>query len=100
LISCGGGGRSGGVGGRLGIVETFPDIPQLYIKEYELPAANQNQKESNRSQCPGRYREPPLVRRMLICAALFIFDLGLAFWGWENLHRKRDLIGSTLIGVG
>jgi hypothetical protein len=89
-----------GSSGYLSIVQAFPDVPQLHEKEGKLTAADRHQEQCDSSQSPSGRGEPPFVRRMFICAVLFVLDVGLAFWGGENFYRKRYLIGAASIAGG
>jgi hypothetical protein len=104
--NCGGvqtscsGGLSSCVRGFFSVVNTLPHQAQLPEKQCDLTSRNERQKQSEPSQNPSRSRQPPFIRRMLVCAALFLADLCLALWGGENLYRKRYLIGAAVIAGG
>src|ERR1700757_2756459 len=56
--------------------------------------------ECEARQDPSGGREPPFVRRMFVCAALFLLDICLALWGGDNLYHKRYFIGTALVIAG
>jgi hypothetical protein len=93
-------GVSSSIGGDLGIAEAFTDEPQLPEKQGDLNASDQSKKKGESCQNPSSGRQSPFVRRMFVCAALFVIDLGLALWGGENFYRKRYLIGTALVASG
>jgi hypothetical protein len=90
----------GGVGSDLGILYALAHQAQLPEEQCDLSASDESQQQGEPGQRPRRGRQPPFVRRMFICAALFFIDICLALWGGENLYRKRYLIGAALIGAG
>jgi hypothetical protein len=69
-------------------------------KESGLNASNGEKQDGRERQNPGRYNQPPFVRRFLLALLFIPLGFGCAFLGGNYLYCERYGIGAALVGVG
>lgn len=65
-----------------------------------LPSHDNASTESHQSQEAGQRHQPPVGRRLAVCALLVSGGSSVCVFGWLYLDDKRRLAGSSLIFIG
>jgi hypothetical protein len=52
------------------------------------------------SQLSGQGNKAPIKIRLFLALLALFGQLGLSFWGWQNIDSDRRLRGCLLLGIG